>query len=132
MYGPDPASGDRATMGGILANNSTGAHSIVYGMTHDHVLSTNTVLSDGSQVTFDTNGSTWESRASRPGLEGAIYGSIPKVLDAYAADIKAGYPATFRHVAGYNLHLLSQQAKPNLSQLVVGLRAHWASSPRHP
>ena len=120
MYGPDPASGDRATMGGILANNSTGAHSIVYGMTHDHVLSTNTVLSDGSQVTFDTNGSTWESRASRPGLEGAIYGSIPKVLDAYAADIKAGYPATFRHVAGYNLHLLSQQAKPNLSQLVVG------------
>jgi len=120
MYGPDPASGDRATMGGILANNSTGAHSIVYGMTHDHVLSTNTVLSDGSQVTFDANGSTWESRVGRPGLEGAIYESIPKILDAYAGDIRTGYPDTFRHVAGYNLHLLARQTKPNLSQLVVG------------
>ena len=37
MYGPDPASSNRATFGGMIGNNSTGAHSILYGMTHDHV-----------------------------------------------------------------------------------------------
>ncbi|MEE8568219.1 MAG: FAD-binding oxidoreductase, partial [Anaerolineales bacterium] len=50
MYGPDPASEERATMGGILGNNSTGAHSIIYGMTVDHVRSTNVILSDGNRV----------------------------------------------------------------------------------
>ncbi|MFQ5923080.1 MAG: FAD-binding oxidoreductase, partial [Anaerolineales bacterium] len=52
MYGPDPASGDRATVGGMLANNSTGAHSILYGMTDQHVISTDVVLADGSTAFF--------------------------------------------------------------------------------
>jgi FAD/FMN-containing dehydrogenase/Fe-S oxidoreductase len=120
MYGPDPASGDRATMGGIMANNSTGAHSIVYGMTHDHVLSTDVVLSDGSRVTFDSVGGNMDMLAQRPGLEGSIYRSVSGILDAYSTDIAANYPKTFRHVAGYNLHLLSQQDQPNLAQLIVG------------
>jgi FAD/FMN-containing dehydrogenase len=37
MYGPDPASSNRATFGGMIGNNSTGAHSILYGMSHDNV-----------------------------------------------------------------------------------------------
>ena len=53
MYGPDPASGERATMGGILGNNSTGAHSIVYGMTVDHVLTTDVILADGTHTRFE-------------------------------------------------------------------------------
>ena len=120
MYGPDPASGDRATMGGIMANNSTGAHSTVYGMTHDHVLSTDVVLSDGSRVTFDAFDGNWDVRAQRHGLEGLIYRSVSSILDAYSVEITAHYPKTFRHVAGYNLQVLSRQAQPNLSQLIVG------------
>ncbi len=120
MYGPDPASGDRATMGGIIANNSTGAHSIVYGMTHDHVLSTDVVLSDGNKVTFDAIDGDWDSSASRQGLEGSIYRSIQAILDEFSLDINTQYPKTFRHVAGYNLHVLSRQVKPNLAQLIVG------------
>src|SRR5688572_15100988 len=48
QFGPDPASSNRACMGGIVSNNSTGSHSILYGMTTDHVLEANVVLSDGS------------------------------------------------------------------------------------
>ncbi len=48
QFGPDPASSNRAAMGGIVSNNSTGSHSIVYGMTADHVLETSVILSDGS------------------------------------------------------------------------------------
>ena len=52
QFGPDPASSNRAAMGGIVSNNSTGAHSILYGMTADHVLETNVILNDGSGVHF--------------------------------------------------------------------------------
>lgn len=38
MFGPDPSSANRATVGGVVGNNSAGAHSILYGMTADHVL----------------------------------------------------------------------------------------------
>src|SRR5690606_35500039 len=48
-FGPDPASSDRAAMGGIVSNNSTGSHSILYGMTADHVLEMQVILSDGSR-----------------------------------------------------------------------------------
>jgi len=120
IYEPDPASGDRATMGGIMGNNATGAHSITYGMAHDHVLTTDVVLSDGSRVNFGACDGDWQDQAGRPGLEGAIYHSVATVLDEYAAEIASRYPKTFRHVAGYNLHVLARQERPNLAQLMVG------------
>ena len=47
-FGPDPASAERASMGGVIANNATGAHSILYGMTADHLLSAEAIMADGS------------------------------------------------------------------------------------
>ncbi|MGC1379267.1 MAG: FAD-binding oxidoreductase, partial [Anaerolineales bacterium] len=47
-FGPDPASAERATLGGVIGNNATGAHSILYGMAADHLLSADVILSDGS------------------------------------------------------------------------------------
>jgi FAD/FMN-containing dehydrogenase len=47
MLGPDPASGNRATVGGTVGNNGTGAHSILYGMIADNVLAVEAVLADG-------------------------------------------------------------------------------------
>jgi hypothetical protein len=52
MFGPDPASSNRACMGGIVSNNSTGSHSILYGMTADHVLEMAVILADGTQTHF--------------------------------------------------------------------------------
>lgn len=48
MFGPDPASAERATAGGIVGNNSTGSHSILYGMTGDNVLRARAALADGT------------------------------------------------------------------------------------
>ena len=50
MFGPDPSSASVATVGGSVANNATGAHSILYGMAGDHVISSNVVLADGSSL----------------------------------------------------------------------------------
>src|SRR5213076_2129230 len=49
-FGPDVATSSRATIGGMIANNSSGAHVPVYGTTADHVLSTEIVLADGRIV----------------------------------------------------------------------------------
>jgi len=54
-FGPDPASAERATMGGVIGNNATGAHSILYGMSADHVISADVILGDGTLETWDGN-----------------------------------------------------------------------------
>lgn len=119
-FGPDPASGDRATVGGILGNNATGAHSIVYGMAADHVAGLEAVLSDGRRTRFAAFDGGWEARAGRPGVEGAVYAALPGILERYTPQIETRYPKTFRHVAGYNLNLLHRDARPNLARLLVG------------
>src|SRR5438876_6058494 len=49
-FGPDVATSSRATLGGMIANNSSGARCPVYGTTADHVLSLEVVLADGRVV----------------------------------------------------------------------------------
>ncbi len=46
-FGPDVATGSRATIGGMIANNSSGAHVPVYGTTADHLARLEIVLADG-------------------------------------------------------------------------------------
>ena len=53
MFGPDPASAERAAIGGVIGNNATGAHSIRYGMTADHVARIQVVTAAGDLVWLD-------------------------------------------------------------------------------
>ena len=50
LFAPDISTSNRATIGGMIANNSSGARSVLYGKTIDHVLAMKVVLSDGSVV----------------------------------------------------------------------------------
>ena len=52
MFGPDVSTSDRATIGGMIGNNSAGARSLRYGKTVDHVRSLDVVLADGTAATF--------------------------------------------------------------------------------
>ena len=52
MFGPDVSTGDRATLGGMIGNNSAGARSLKYGKTVDHVRSLDVVLDDGTRATL--------------------------------------------------------------------------------
>src|SRR5665213_1235957 len=46
-FGPDVATSSRATLGGMIANDSSGAHASVYGTTGQHVNELELVLCDG-------------------------------------------------------------------------------------
>jgi FAD/FMN-containing dehydrogenase/Fe-S oxidoreductase len=114
MVGPDPASSMVATLGGMTGNNSTGSHSIRYGMVADHVTEVDVVLSDGSQARFGP-GSIFDADS----LAGRIAADLPQLLDRYRDDIATGYPNTWRSVAGYNLNRLAKDPA-NLAPLIVG------------
>src|SRR5580704_1940663 len=54
LFGPDTSTSNRATVGGMIGNNSAGSGSVVYGMTIDHVETLDVVLSDSSTATLAT------------------------------------------------------------------------------
>ena len=107
MYGPDPASSDRATFGGMLGNNSTGAHSISYGMTSDNVQAVDVLLADGSQARFESlKMQEALSRAESDTLEGNIYRQALQIREERADVIKNTWPRTWRKASGYGLNYL--------------------------
>jgi FAD/FMN-containing dehydrogenase/Fe-S oxidoreductase len=121
MFGPDPASADRATIGGVIGNNAAGAHSILYGMSHDHLLECEVVLSDSNLVRFEgMDQTTLEQRGKKNTLEGKILRGIQEITQTYQREIQDRYPKTFRNVAGYNLNIITQQKKFNPSVMMAG------------
>ncbi|HLE74195.1 MAG TPA: FAD-linked oxidase C-terminal domain-containing protein [Anaerolineales bacterium] len=107
MYGPDPASSDRATFGGMLGNNSTGAHSISYGMTSDNVLAIDVVLADGTQARLESvKMQEAFSRGEAETLEGSLYREALQIREQRAENIKKHWPRTWRRASGYSLNYL--------------------------
>ncbi len=107
MFGPDPASADRATFGGMIGNNAAGAHSIRYGMTADHLLAADVILSDGSRATFAAESDSQAGqRAAGAGLDAAIH-RLALDLRAQGADlVRRSWPKAWRRASGYNLNYL--------------------------
>lgn len=106
-FGPDPASAERATLGGSIANNATGAHSILYGMAADHVCAVEVVLSDGSLARFETISIAEAVRRSQGNsLESSIYRSALRIRNDFASAIMSHWPKTWRRAGGYNLNYL--------------------------
>jgi FAD/FMN-containing dehydrogenase/Fe-S oxidoreductase len=106
-FGPDTATSNRATIGGMIGNNSSGSHSIVYGTTVDHVHELAVVLADGSRATLGTD---IGPAPIRDGLRG--------ILRDHADAIATGYPKHWRQSGGYRLDRLARDF--NLARLVTG------------
>ncbi|NJD59194.1 MAG: FAD-binding oxidoreductase [Anaerolineales bacterium] len=113
VFGPDPASSERATLGGCIGNNAAGAHSIEHGMTADHILAVDVVLADGAvaafrQVPLDEINRSLQTPKNYPEPEiiTCIYRSVQQIRRDYADDIRKAWPGTWRRVSGYNLNYL--------------------------
>ncbi len=132
QFGPDPASSNRAAIGGVVSNNSTGSHSIRYGMTADHVLEMGAILADGSRVRFGPLGPAEVARrAAAPGLEGEIHRRISELAadGESRAVVRGATPRHWRRCGGYNLDRFVGEgvtfnwpadARFNLAKLVSG------------
>ena len=123
LFGPDTSTSNRATLGGMLGNNSGGSHSIAYGLTVEHVLELDALLADGTRVRFGTvTPAEFEAKMRLDGSEGRIYREVAAIRAEYADEIRARYPKHWRRVAGYNLNelvVVAGSASP--AQAVGGL-----------
>src|SRR5215468_5615422 len=93
LFGPDTSTSNRATLGGMIGNNSGGSHSIAYGLTVEHVIELQTILADGSRATFgEVTPEQFAAKSRLPGLEGQIYREVERIRKQYAKEIRARYP----------------------------------------
>ena len=121
-FAPDVSTASRATLGGMMANNSSGARSVYYGKTIDHVLEQEVLLADGSIARFSPRSSDEVAAlAATDTLEGACYRVVSMLAARHADEIDRRYPKLLRRVGGYNLDEFVEPDQPfNLSKLMVG------------
>jgi FAD/FMN-containing dehydrogenase/Fe-S oxidoreductase len=124
MFGPDTSTSNRATLGGMIGNNSAGSHSVRFGMTADHVLSLDVILSDASRAAFGPlSAAELAGRAARPTLEGTICRELPLLAARNADAIATGYPRFWRQSGGYRLDRLAGRGGPggmDLARFLAG------------
>lgn len=119
--GPDTSTGNRATIGGMLANNAAGARSLKYGKMSDHVEETELVTADGETLRLGPiDDNTWELKRSQNNLEGRIYSEIYRIRNQYRDEINKRFPQIPRRVSGYNLDEIIKEPGLNLSKLIAG------------
>ncbi len=106
IFGPDPASAERATLGGVIGNNATGAHSILYGMTADHLISADVIEADGGLATWGELRKERVERKDGSGITGRLASTAFEIRQRYAPAIIQNYPRSWRNSAGYRLNYL--------------------------
>jgi len=122
LFAPDTSTANRATIGGMIGNNSCGMRSAHFGMTIDHVEALDVVWSDASRGRCAATAADLAAQRARGGtLEARLYREVPALVRRHEAAIRRDIPAFWRRSGGYRLErFVNQEAPFNLSNLVVG------------
>ena len=120
-YGPDPATHNHNTFGGMIGNNSCGIHSIMSGRTADNVHEMEIATYDGQRMTVGpTSEDELRQIVAAGGRRGEIYAGLRDIRDNYADLIRSRYPKIPRRVSGYNLDDLLPENGFNVARALVG------------
>ena len=115
FFGPETSTANRAMIGGMVGNNSCGSNSVVYRSTREHLLEVKAILSDGTDVIFNTiSTEDFHAKCELPSLEGKIYQNIRSLLSNYdnQQEIRKQFPkkSVERRNTGYAIDLLLEKA----------------------
>jgi FAD/FMN-containing dehydrogenase/Fe-S oxidoreductase len=120
-FGPDPATHDHATLGGMIGNNSCGTHSVMAGKTADNIDELEILTYDGLRTRV---GATTDNQLvqiiAAGGRRGEIYAGLKHLRDTYADAIRTGLPDIPRRVSGYNLDALLPENGFHVARALVG------------
>ena len=117
----DLSTANRATIGGMIANNSAGTRSIIYGKTLDYVEELKVVLADGSVVQIGPLTATeLQAKSAQQDHEGNCYRILQQLADEHRDEIQRRYPKILRRVGGYNLDEFVADKPFNLARILVG------------
>jgi FAD/FMN-containing dehydrogenase/Fe-S oxidoreductase len=115
--GPDPSSSNRATVGGCVANNATGAHSLQYGYIGDYVESIEAVLADGSVVEFANDLDPNKVKDDRAAAFAREYLELISKNETIIANAQ---PKSRRNRSGYNIAGVCHDGLIDLAKLLAG------------
>jgi FAD/FMN-containing dehydrogenase/Fe-S oxidoreductase len=122
-FPPDPSTSSTCTIGGMVANDAAGAHSVRHGTTRDNVRRVECVLADGSVESFErVEGVALDRACDRDDRAGEIYRTVRDVGTTLDAEIDAHYPDVERNSSGYDLDrsVAGDGSWIDLSRLVIG------------
>jgi FAD/FMN-containing dehydrogenase/Fe-S oxidoreductase len=104
QFAPDISTANRATIGGMIANNSSGTHSLIHGKTIDHIMELTVLLADGSVVHMrPLSEDEWAAKCRQNDREGECYRAVQRLAETHAEEVDRRYPKILRRVGGYNL-----------------------------
>ena len=107
FFAPDVATASRATVGGMLGNNSAGVRSVRYGRTVEHVAEVEVVLATGEELHLkELNARELDSKCSQQDREGEIYSTVRDLLRRHRGLIQEKFPNVPRRSGGYTLDSL--------------------------
>src|ERR1051326_8234925 len=120
-FGPDPATHNRNTIGGMIANNSCGIHSVMAGETVDNVHELDVVTYDGLRLTVGpTPDVLFQQMMNKGGRTAEIYRRLRDLRDRYAQRIRTEFRMIPRRVSGYNLPALLPEQGFDVARALVG------------
>ncbi len=120
-FGPDPATSSRASLGGMIANNSSGTKSILYGKTSDHVIALKIMTTTGAVFTLNTkNEGEYDRICQQDNEEGHIYRAMRTLVFDNIEEIKNRFPKVMRRVGGYALDAFAYTDNWNLANIIIG------------
>jgi FAD/FMN-containing dehydrogenase/Fe-S oxidoreductase len=120
-FGPDPATHDRNTFGGMIGNNSCGMHAQMAGKTDANVESLDIVTYDGLRTRVGPTGDAeFEAIVCTGGRRAEIYAGLRALRDRYADRIRARFPKIPRRVSGFALDQLLAENGFNVARALVG------------
>ncbi|MGO9606352.1 MAG: FAD-binding and (Fe-S)-binding domain-containing protein [Candidatus Binataceae bacterium] len=132
FFAPDPSTKDRCTIGGMVGNNSCGAHSAAYGKTVDNLIALEAILYDGTRLNLcgAMTDDAIAAAATRSEREAELIRTLAALRDRTADSVRAHYPKIPRRVSGYNLDELLPERGFNLARALVGSEGTCAVSLR--
>ncbi|WP_081074924.1 FAD-binding and (Fe-S)-binding domain-containing protein [Burkholderia stagnalis] len=120
-FAPDPATHSRCTLGGMIANNSCGAHSVMAGKTVENVEALEILTYDGARFWVGpTPEPELDAIIAAGGRRGEIYRRLRDLRDRYADRIRNEFPQIKRRVSGFNLDQLLPENGFNVARALVG------------
>ncbi|GAB3691861.1 FAD-binding and (Fe-S)-binding domain-containing protein [Saccharopolyspora tripterygii] len=114
FFAPDTSTSNRATLGGMIGNNSCGSRSARYGMTIDHVERLEVVLSDGTPASLGLG-----NPSTSDGLLGRIHQRLPEIVGSARPGLAEQSRQFWRRAGGYRLDRLAE-GPFDLAKFVVG------------
>jgi FAD/FMN-containing dehydrogenase/Fe-S oxidoreductase len=122
-WGPDPATHNHCSFGGMIGNNSCGAHAQMSGKCDNNIEELEIALYDGTRMNVGwMNDSELDEAIERGGRKGEIFRSLRSLRDRYGKLIRSRYPKIPRRVSGYNLDQLlpGDDGRFNIARSLVG------------